>query len=345
MKQLLEYVWIDGCGGLRSKIKIIEHDYRSGDFKLSYCPQWNFDGSSTNQSQTDKSDILLIPVRLYANPFIKSTDILETYLVLCECYNSDMTPHPTNKRHQLVETNKEFEKHECLFGFEQEYILFGRNNIPLQWKDINNPGLGDFQQGPYYCSIGGDRAFGRGISNDHLLKCLDAGIGICGTNAEVMASQWEFQIGTLNMLQACDDLIMARYILGRITENHGCYVSYSPKPLSKWNGSGGHTNFSTNKMGEENGLEEIINACNKLEKNHKMHIESYGDNNDLRLTGRHETSDINSFSYGIADRNCSVRIPLSVSIEKKGYLEDRRPAANFDPYVVANLLVRTVCSQ
>lgn len=47
--------------------------------------------------------------------------------------------------------------------------------------------------------------------------------------------------------------------------------------------------------------------------------------------GAHETCDINTFRYGVADRGSSIRIPLPVQLAGKGYLEDRRPAANVDP--------------
>ena len=57
----------------------------------------------------------------------------------------------------------------------------------------------------------------------------------------------------------------------------------------------------------------------------------YGEGNEKRLTGACETADINTFSYGVADRGCSVRIPRDTAAEGCGYLEDRRPASNVDP--------------
>jgi glutamine synthetase len=340
---LYEYVWIDGNETLRSKNRIL---HQKPDLLL--LPMWNFDGSSTNQATGTVSDIILKPVRVYKNPFI---DFIESYLVLCECYDSNMTPHITNTRKTCEDMAKLFADQECLFGIEQEYTIFERNtnnlsaegcNLPYGWKQHHNPEIGG--QGPYYCSIGGDRNFGRNISVEHLKLCLDAGIQICGTNAEVMASQWEYQIGVCDPLRVCDDLWMSRYILQRITEKYNCYVSFHPKPYKgNWNGTGGHTNFSTKKMRQDNGIDEIYRACAILYLEHNAHMKVYGKHNEERLTGLHETSNPSEFTYGIGDRSCSVRIPIHVFNDKKGYLEDRRPASNLDPYMVVRRLILTVC--
>ena len=345
MKICLEYVWIDGFENLRSKNRILVLDKLT--LKLSDVPIWNFDGSSTGQALDKKeSDIILKPVRIYSNPFIKFT---KSYLVLCECLTIDMKPHPTNFRNDCFETTIEFKEDECLFGIEQEYTIFERKDInklnsPYQWNNFEDPEIGG--QGPYYCSIGGDRAFGRPIVEEHLEFCLYAGIDICGTNAEVMASQWEFQIGICDPVKVSDDLWLARYILQRITEKYNCYVTFHPKPFKgDWNGTGGHTNFSTKNMRNKDGLEYIYAACEKLALRHKEHMKVYGKHNEERLSGHHETSDINTFSYGVSNRGCSIRIPVNVHQNKCGYLEDRRPASNLDPYQVTNIIMKTVCSK
>lgn len=351
MKILFEYVWIDGKEQLRSKNRIIDviDIVNAVSVNVDTVPIWNFDGSSTYQANTKKSDIILKPVRIYKNPFFNA---ITSYLVLCECYNSEFSPHSSNTRFKCVETSDKYKSEECLFGIEQEYTFFEikrENNcdyyenvkLPYLWKNSDNPGLGG--QGPYYCSIGGDRAFGRPIVDKHLSYCLTAGIDICGTNAEVMASQWEYQIGVCSALKVSDDLWMSRYILQRITEEFDCYATFHPKPYEGWNGTGGHTNFSTNKMREENGIQSIYSACEKLRSKHSEHIEVYGKYNDLRLCGQYETSDIDSFSCGVGDRSCSIRIPINVYNDKCGYLEDRRPASNLDPYLVTEILIRTIC--
>lgn len=335
MKIILEYVWIDAFDNQRSKIKIINsHD---SYISLNDCPTWNFDGSSTGQASGHDSDIILNPVRLYTNPFYENKT---SYLVLCECLDKSFNPHVTNKRRECLNTFYKYKEYECLFGIEQEYILFDRTHKPYNWLEHHNPGCGE--QGPYYCSVGGDRNFGRQISNEHLLLCINAGINICGTNSEVMPSQWEFQIGTCDILTVCDDLVMARYILHRVSEKYDCYVSYNPKPFSEWNGSGGHTNFSTLQMRSNDGILYIYKACEKLKENHKNHIKVYGSDNEKRLTGLHETSSINDFSYSVANRGASIRIPFTVFNDGCGYLEDRRPAANLNPYLVTNIIVNTV---
>jgi len=348
MKYHLEYVWIDAFNNLRSKIKIMNFDKY---LDISMIPEWSFDGSSTGQATGHDSDILLRPVRLYDNPFVKYMD---SYLVLCECFNKNMTPHITNNRNKCLNNYYKYKKFECLFGIEQEYVIFERkntydkddvnNNLPFMWHEHHDPELGG--QGPYYCAVGGDRAFGRDISNKHLALCLEAGIEICGTNSEVMGSQWEFQIGTVDALAVSDDLWMARYILNRISEEYNCWISYEPKPYKgSWNGSGAHCNMSTLKMRQPDGLDYIYKACNKLSSKHKEHLQVYGEHNEERLCGMYETSSMDNFTIGPGNRGCSVRIPHQVINNKCGYFEDRRPAANIDPYLVVNILMDTVCEK
>jgi glutamine synthetase len=336
-KVCVEYIWIDAFDNTRSKLKVMEFK-ENHTIVITDFPEWNFDGSSTGQAEGRDSDVLLRPVSMYNNPFITWC---ESYLVMCECLNKDGTIHETNNRAKCVVASNKCIEQECLFGIEQEYILFGRNRLPYKWKEHNNPGCGN--QGPYYCGTGGDRVFGREVSLKHLEYCLKAGLKICGTNGEVMASQWEYQIGPLGPLEVADQLWVSRYILQRVCEDYECVASFHPKPYKgDWNGSGGHTNFSTKKMREEGGINEIVRVCNKLEKTHMEHMQVYGRFNDERLTGFHETSSINDFSWGISNRGCSIRIPLNVSKEGCGYLEDRRPAANLDPYLVVEKLMSSV---
>ena len=350
-KCVLEYVWIDATGGLRSKTRVMAlKDSMNIDciVKDPMRWEWSFDGSSTGQATGTDSDVLIRPVALYLNPFYKGMNsaMAQAWLILCDCYNKDGTPHATNARTRCAKTETACSAEEPLFGIEQEYILFDiAKEVPYQWASPSNPGCGG--QGPYYCSVGGDRCFGRKIVDQHLQACIYAGIEICGTNAEVTASQWEFQIGPLTALQVSDQLWMARYILHRITEEHGCCATFHPKPLPTWNGSGGHTNFSTAAMRGESestdAMDAIVSACTKLQANHATHMAVYGEDNACRMTGLHETSSMHECTWSISDRGCSIRIPRHVANQGHGYLEDRRPAANLDPYLVTDRIMSTCC--
>ena len=325
-----EYIWIDGTEpspSLRSKTKVLPN---GSDF-----PIWGFDGSSTNQAPGSNSDCVLRPVFSCPDPISGG----DNKLVMCEVLLPDMSPHPTNNRAACAEVAAKHENQESWFGIEQEYTLFESDGKqPLGFPEGGFPEA----QGPYYCSVGANYNFGRDVSEAHATACIDAGLGIAGTNAEVMPGQWEVQIGPLGPLEVSDQLWLSRWLLHRVAEEFGVVVSIDPKPVSgDWNGAGCHTNFSTKAMRES--YQPIIDACEALGKNITEHIENYGAGNDKRLTGLHETQSIDQFSYGVSDRGASIRIPWQVEVDQKGYLEDRRPASNMDPYLVTKLLVQTTC--
>ena len=324
-----EYIWIDGTEPtprLRSKTKILADDKE--------LPIWGFDGSSTNQAPGSNSDCVLQPVASYPDPIRGGDDVL----VMSEVLLPDMTPHETNTRALLRPVAEQFADQEPIFGIEQEYTFF-REGRPLGFPPNGFPAPQAF----YYCGVGADEVFGRDVVEAHLEACLDAGLGISGINAEVMPGQWEFQVGPLSPLDVSDQLWVARWLLYRIAENFNVSATLDPKPVKgDWNGAGAHTNFSTAAMRE--GYDPIIAACEALGKKAQDHVAGYGADIEHRLTGSHETAPWSEFSYGVSNRGASVRIPWQVEIDKKGYIEDRRPNANMDPYVVTRLITDTVCS-
>ena len=331
MKAKLEYIWLDGyqpTQSLRSKTQV--RDNFGGT--LEECPMWSFDGSSTEQADGSSSDCLLKPVAIFPDPGRK-----DAFLVMTEVLNADGTPHVSNGRATIDDDDDDF-----WFGFEQEYFLWDVDTqLPPGFPVNGYPG----PQGPYYCSVGAANAFGRDCVEEHFDLCLAAGINVEGINAEVAAGQWEFQIGPVGAPDIGDHIWVARWLLYRIAEDWNISATLNPKPVKgDWNGAGMHTNFSTKQMREDGGYEAIVAGCEALGKNADLHVKNYGANIEDRLTGDHETQSFDTFSYGVSDRGASIRIPWQVEVDKKGYLEDRRPNANGDPYVIAMLMIDTVCS-
>jgi len=332
MKAKLEYIWLDGSEptqGLRSKTKIAK-DF-SG--KLEDCPMWAFDGSSTNQAPGGSSDCLLKPVAIFPDP-----DRKNGYLVMTEVLNADHTPHVTNGRATIIDEDEDF-----WFGFEQEYFIYdSETNLPIGFPKNGYPK----PQGPYYCGVGGSKVYGRAIVEEHLDMCLEAGLNIEGINAEVACGQWEYQIFAKGARSAGDQIWVARYLLERTAEKYGLAIELHPKPLGKdvdWNGSGMHANFSNSVLRTCGSKETYNKICEAFRPVVKEHIAVYGAYNDQRLTGKHETASILDFSYGVSNRGASIRIPVAtVEGGWKGWLEDRRPASNADPYKVAARIITTV---
>ena len=342
---MVEYIWLDGkkpVAKMRSKSRVVELPSKP---KLTDFPEWSFDGSSTYQAIGKDSDLILRPVCFVHDPLENGGD----YLLMCEVINPDsITPHPSNSRSRLRKIlDGGAADHDPWLGFEQEYTMFQRN-IPLGWPEHGYPA----PQGPYYCGVGSEQIFGRDLAMEHAHACIKAGLFYYGLNAEVMPGQWEFQVGYrgaknehTDALTICDHTWLARWLIQRISEEYDVHISIDNKPVKgDWNGAGMHTNFSTEPMrNPATGRKTIDEAILRLSKKHKEHIIHYGDRLEERLTGLHETSDIYEFSAGDANRGCSIRIPRIVALKGHGYLEDRRPGANSDPYMVAARIIATVC--
>jgi glutamine synthetase len=331
-KYKLEYIWLDGykpTPNLRGKTQIKEF---ASFPTLAELPLWGFDGSSTMQAEGHSSDCVLKPVAVYPDGGRKNG-----VLVMCEVMMPDgKTPHATNTRATILDDP------DAWFGFEQEYFFY-KDGRPLGFPAEGYPA----PQGPYYTGVGYKNvgSIARELVEEHLELCLAAGINHEGINAEVAKGQWEFQIFGKGSRTAADQMWMARYLMMRLCEKHGIDIEWHCKPLgdTDWNGSGMHCNFSTKYMREVGGKEYFEALMKAFEKNLMDHIAVYGPDNDKRLTGKHETAPWNKFSYGIADRGASIRVPHSfVNNGYKGYLEDRRPNSQGDPYAIASQVLKTI---
>ncbi|KAL3776846.1 hypothetical protein ACHAWO_004251 [Cyclotella atomus] len=338
-KVLAEYVWVDAAGNTRSKTRTLPVKRTTA---VENLPRWNFDGSSTGQAPGDDSEVILRPCRIFKDPFRPRSDGVDNILVMCDTYTPSGEPLPTNTRAVAAKSFEGKEDEEIWFGLEQEFTLFNLDQrTPLGWPKGGVPARA---QGPYYCSVGPENSFGRAITDAHYRACLYAGIEISGTNGEVMPGQQEYQVGPCVGIDAGDQLYMSRYILQRVCEEFQVYCTLHPKPIVEgdWNGAGMHTNVSTKSMREPGGLEIIKKAIYKLAAKHQEHIAVYGEGNELRLTGKHETASIDQFSFGVANRGASVRIGRDTEAEGMGYFEDRRPSSNADPYLVTGKIMATI---
>jgi glutamine synthetase len=337
-----EYIWTDANGEVRSKTKCIR-EYMNIDieniYKIKNLPIWNYDGSSTGQAPGNNSEIILNPCRIYKNPF---DDNEQSFLVLCDIYNNELKPHINNNRYiaNQIFKNNNYKDHKPLFGIEHEFFVYDLNTgKPLGFH------MGNYlphPQGDYYCGVGTGKAYGRDFLDKLLKLCYKAGVNVTGSNLEVCPGQMEIQICS-NDIKAGDDSLIFKYISARLGEQYNYCIDFRSKPIKgDWNGSGCHVNFSINNMMEDDSYDRILTIIKKLEKSHKNHIDIYGKDNHERLTGKHETSSLEQFTYGVANRGCSIRIPTETFKNKKGYLEDRRPGASADMYLVTSKIFETI---
>jgi glutamine synthetase len=333
-----EYIWVGGNNELRSKTKILDKFVE----KIDDLPIWNYDGSSTEQASGEHSEVLIKPRKIYKDFDYLSTKLanINTIYVVCDTWLPDGTPHKTNTRIIADKIFSNKPELEPWFGMEQEFFVIDlHTNKPIGFPEKGYPEA----QGPYYCSVGGGNAFGRQFFELVELSCLKTGINLTGKNFEVCCGQMELQVRNVG-IDCADDMMMMKYILNKTAELFNYKIDFSAKPIKgDWNGSGCHTNFSTKPMREEGGYALILEAIDKLSKKHKEHIEIYGDDNNERLTGLHETANIDEFSYGVGNRGASIRIPTDTEKNGCGYFEDRRPSSSCDPYLVTSKLYETCC--
>jgi glutamine synthetase len=350
----LTYIWTDGDDNLRQKVKLMDlnENMKKNLFAFENYPVWNFDGSSTGQSSTYDSEVLISPIKVYPNCLLQKNDdnsnrFRNSLIILCECRLPDNSPHPTNYRSKAVSIfnkissngNETIEQlYKPLYGIEQEFFVIDRStNFPV---DYNPSG----EQKKYYCGV--DNKLNN-LIDTILFKSLQIGINVVGSNTEVAPGQAEIQLLSYG-IDACDDLLLLRYVIIQIANQYNYDINFHPKVLDgDWNGSGAHVNFSTVFMRDPqtthniSSYDHIMHAISQFEQNHQKHIAVYGKDNHKRLTGKHETSDMNTFSYGIANRSASIRIPRETNSNGYGYIEDRRPSSNFNPYLVLPLIFET----
>ncbi len=334
---IVEYVWLGGTGhDLRSKCKTYSHEITSVD----QLDEWNYDGSSTWQAPTHNSEVLIRPVCLFDDPFRGKPN----KIVMCDTYHVGGKPTNTNFRYFAKTIFDKTGDHDPWFGIEQEYQIMIPTGTGQGWP-IGFP-MGGFPkpQGNYYCSNSTRWTHGREIADSHYKACLAAGVKIYGINAEVCPGQWEFQIGTCHGMEIGDHMWMGRFLLHRVCEMYGVYATFEPKPIKgDWNGIGCHTNFSTKGTREDNDQKCINEHMQRLSDNHLASISLYGEDNEYRLTGKYETSSMEKFSFGVANRGSSVRIPRTTAEKGNGYYEDRRPGGNIDPYAVCASIFSITC--
>lgn len=325
---IVTYVWLGGSNqDLRGKTRVLKAPIDS----IADIPQWNYDGSSTGQATGINSEVFLHPCCMISDPFRKG----HHKIVLCDNYRQGGARDVSNFRNIAARIFEECKGEEPWFGIEQEYILYQVESVhmkyPIGWgkHGYNAP------QGMYYCGVGSGYIYGRQVAEDHLRACLQAGLTIAGINAEVFPGQWEYQVGVCHGVDMCDQLWLSRYILQRVCENYGMIADFRPKPVDgDWNGSGCHTNYSTNSTRDKaTGWDTFMAYCDSLSVHHLDCMKVYGTGNEKRMTGVHETAKFDEFTWGLGARGCSVRIGNEMKEAGCGYMEDRRPSSNIDPYL------------
>jgi glutamine synthetase len=301
-------------------------------------PVWTYSGA-------DDEDIFLVARKIYKDPFRRGNNII----VLADTYggpkegSGESYGEPTkfNTRRACAAAMVEAAKlgDDPWFGIEQEYYLLDlKNSWPLGWPKNDFPG----KHGDYYCAVGAAKAVGREAVEAHYRACLYAGVKLGGINSEVAPGQWEYQVGPSSGIDCADDLWMSRYILQRMCELLHIEVTFDPKPVPGWPGIGCHTNYSTrDTRAKSGGIRAMQEQIEKLRLRHEDHIVVYGQGNERRLTGLDNTASMHDFSSSIGGRDTTIRIPAKVGAQGYGYYEDRRPAANMDPYQVCRMIVET----
>jgi len=216
MNSIIEYVWLDGHNNLRSKARTMKHICKNPyDLKIIDIPKWNYDGSSTEQADSENSEVILNPCAIYKCPFREGNN----YLVLCDTYDTNNNPLNSNHRVKANNVFKSKLDEEPWYGIEQEFFMIDMNSKqPLNVKNLN-------LKGKHYCGIGINHKT-RKIMDEMYDACLYSNLDISGINAEVAEGQWEYQIGPVCGINASDQLLISRYIIQRIAEKYEVLINF-----------------------------------------------------------------------------------------------------------------------
>lgn len=336
------YVFVDGTlENVRSKVRVLNYEPKFPE----ECPEITIYRIASQKSADVNVDAeaILAPVALFKDPFLKGRN----KLVLCEVLSPDRQPEQTNTRASCKKTMAAAADQEPWFGVEQEYVLLERDGVPLGW-----PRHGHCLKPAkvYFHAVGTENTAGRQVVLAHLKACAFAGIKLYGADSEADISQWEYQVGPLPGVEAGDHLWMSRYILHRVAEDFDVVVSLKPRTFMATHlpGNSGHINFSTKASRKEGGINWIKKALPRLEATHDKHLAAYDPSedrsNDMRLNGALGGTPRREFVAVLCSRRrASVRVPQRTVTDGRGYLEDRRPGANVEPYRAMEALVQTLC--
>lgn len=334
-----EYIWLDGSNGipqLRSKTQVLETNEKNQFNPSKDLPDLIFDGSLTGQALPGKADLVLKPIHNVADP-IKGKPHL---LVLCEVFCADGTPHGSNQRAKLrdflygngISVNQ---IHSPQFRFTQEYVLMDGDKV------MGHSGrglLGRTQN--HYCKIDAGKKYGRNVAEDHLVVCANAGLFVNDLHSAYMPGSWSFSVGYHaqhggDPLTASDQLWLARWLLRRVADEYDVENFFDYRPQIHPFKASLLTTFSISSMRQSEGIKAIMAFVKRLEQAHNDVFASYG------LTNKAHQK-IPEFTYGIGAVDTSIRIPVRVQEQGQGYLEDRRPSANADPYQVCIRMLETI---
>jgi glutamine synthetase len=265
---ILEYIWIDRRGNLRSKYRTATINFMDSGNDSIVVENWNYDDD-------DKHEVALVPVAHYANPFF---DPGRAFLVLCDTYCSDgVTPAEMNYRRDAV---KVFEGGGCKLDpwFKIKQLVTGTST----------------QSGTHTITL-------RKLAEKHYEHCLKAGLKIGGINTEVAPNRWEFRIGPCPGIRAGDELWVARFILHKLGEEFGVCIRFK-SDLAADILNTLITTFSTETTRNRNGLKCIYNYIDRLWKKHARNAAGFALGAAATASIRVPTSVLNAGCGHLEDR-------------------------------------------